>query len=85
MPVKKKIGPNVKCDWCESHPKGLTDKDKKTFVHTNIHNDPPKHFFCTKSCLDSWVFQDNHRIITNFSNMNKQLFIKHGFIYKNAR
>ena len=77
MPVKRKNGPYRKCDWCQQLP-----DNKKTYVHTNITNDPPQHFFCKKSCLESWIFQDNHRIITNFSNMNKLLFINTQFIYK---
>lgn len=77
MPVKRKNGKYCKCDWCNQLP-----ENHKTYVHTNIYNTPKQHFFCSKSCLDSWVFQDLNRIITNFSNMNKQQYINTQFIYK---
>lgn len=72
MPVKKKNGKYCKCFWCDKFPpRGC----KHTYTHININHDPPIKNFCTKKCLDLWVFRENHRKIIGFSNLNEQLFI----------
>lgn len=82
MPVKKKNGQYVPCDWCGDLPRHT---HKYTYTHTNIYNDPPTHSFCTKSCLEDFVFQRERQIITSFTNLNNDLFIYTQFDYKNVR
>lgn len=82
MPVKRKNGKYVECDWCGEFPR---DTHRHTYTHTNIFNDPPVKYFCTKKCLERWVFQTIPEIITSFSNLNESLFIYTKFDYKNVR
>ena len=80
MPTKRKNGKFCKCYWCGLLPRW---NHKHTYTHTNINNDPPVKYFCSKKCLELWTFRENHRIIIGFTNHIEQLYIKHNFIYKN--
>lgn len=82
MPAKKKNGKYTKCYWCGRLPK---EHYKHTYKHTNIYADPPEKFFCSKKCLDAWVFRENHRIILSFTNLNQQLYLNNSILYKNVR
>ena len=73
MPTKRKNGIYTECHWCGQFPR---ETHKHTYTHTNIYNNPPMKYFCSKKCLYLWVFRDNHTIFRSFSNINE-----HNFIY----
>lgn len=79
MTVKKRRGKYCKCDWCGQLPPW---NQKHSYTHTNIYRDPPTLYFCTKACLEAWVFQDSHRKIISFSNMNAHNYLNTQLIYK---